>query len=146
MDNYQLGKDIQQITERLNRLESQVFGVESREGASTLGRRLNLAVHNHTLTDLHIHWTQDVHEDDKWDFIPNGHSKERTSRKVDEDATFRIEVYRNDNGSVGAFIGAFNQVVSYVVGREEIELIRKDNKLYRVSASQIIQYIAEYYL
>ncbi|QEH39277.1 hypothetical protein OJF2_78920 (plasmid) [Aquisphaera giovannonii] len=71
------------------------------------GVRAKLTIDNHSLTDLHVHWTGDVDEDDKWDFLPHGHSATHDSRRVDpgNKATYELRVYRNDNGKPGAQIG-----------------------------------------
>jgi len=88
-----------------------------------MGVRVRLAVRNNTLKDLWVHWTGQVDEDDKWDFVPNGNSVERRSERVTSNASFRIDVHKNDNGKVGEHLGGFNQSVSIVTTYDVVQLI-----------------------
>jgi len=104
-----------------------------------IGGRARLCINNHSLSDLHVHWTGDVHEDDQWDFIPNGNSAERKSCKVEGLADFRLEVHRNDNGNPGPRLGDPFHVKIIRDAYDAIELIRVGDQLWFIRASTVVR-------
>ena len=107
------------------------------------GVRAKLTVDNHTLSDLWVHWTGDVDGDDQWDFLQNGHSATRDSRRVNpgNKATYTLGVYRNNDGKHGAQIGS-NFDVGVKGGLADlVELIRKGDNLAYYLASDAAKII-----
>lgn len=122
MDDYQLGKDIQEIKDRLNLIEN---ATASRQPNGTRGERMRLNLSNHALLDLWVVWSNDVHQGPHTDFMPNGSTQERKSRKVDvlDGAFFTIEVFKNAGGSPGHKIGHFTD---NVYGYDHVEFLVVD--------------------
>ena len=123
MDSYALGKDVQEIKNRLMQIEvklsSMTEAVTTRateEPISTLGERTTLVVSNRTFRDVHVQMTGDVHTGN-WGPFQINHNSERDaqSKKIDfgNKATFHVKVFRNNAGSPGESIGEFNHSVRF---------------------------------
>jgi hypothetical protein len=132
MEGYALGKDIQEIKDRLARIEERlgsgnanvpVNGPRGNEPIQTLGERTTLVVANRTFRDVHVQMTKDVHTGN-WGPFQINHNQERDadSKKIDfgDKATFHVAVFRNDGGSVGELIGEFDHGVRYnALGKDD---------------------------
>lgn len=135
VDEYNLGKDIQEIKCRLDRIEAELSTcgpatqapdpVDRTGPISTLGERMRLNLSNHALLDLWVVWSNDTHQAPQTDFMPNGSTQERKSRKVDvlDGAYFTIEVFKNNNGTQGDKIGHFTD---NVYGYDHVEFLVVD--------------------
>lgn len=81
-----------------------------------LGERTYCVLANHSGRDFHIKVTCDVHTDE-WGpkQINHGEEREIKSKKIpyDEYAKYFFEVWKDDNGQPGEYIGSFNHSVSY---------------------------------
>lgn len=108
-----------------------------------LGVRAKLTMDNHTLSDLHVHWTGDVDGDDRWDFLQNGHSQTRDSRKVDlgNKAKYELRVHRNNDGQPGDQIGGTFYIKVNGGLADLATLVRSGNNLGYVLASDVANLI-----
>lgn len=88
----------------------------------TRGERMFLVLDNRALLDVWVKWDIDTHQAPQTDFLQNGHSQERKSRKVpvSTGAVFGITVYRNAGGRIGDEIGNFSITVQ---GRDQVNFI-----------------------
>ena len=91
-----------------------------------------LSIDNRTGVDLWLIWTGDAHSKD---FVRNNHASKHGGGNAFS-ANFLISVYKNNNGSVGDFIG--NAAVN-VHGADAGELVVRNNFCVLVLASQVIQ-------
>ena len=120
MASYELGKDIQEIKDRLKRIEEHT-GLsnltQSGDGSfGVLGERTTLAIANRTFRDLHVQLTKDVHTGN-WgpNQINHNHEADAKSKSIrfGDKATFHVILYKNDNGSPGDLIGEFDHGVRF---------------------------------
>jgi hypothetical protein len=125
MDLYELGKDIQELRQRISALEAaqsnrEPNGTVDRGGdgpIGTLGERTQLVLANHTFRDFHIQLGGDVHEGN-WgpEQINHNGEREAKSKKIDfgDWATYAVTVFRNNAGVPGDVIGeTFEHKVRY---------------------------------
>jgi outer membrane protein TolC len=80
MDDYAIGKDIQEIKNRLVRIEervglSTIINVDDAQ-ISLLGERTKLVIANRTFRDVHVQLTKDVHTGN-WGQFQLNHNSER---------------------------------------------------------------------
>ena len=121
MDMYALGKDIQEIKERLTQIEAHLRLSSSTVGRgdgpiTPLGERTTLVIANRTFRDVHVQLTKDVHTGN-WGPLQINHNQERDaeSKRIDfgNKATYHVMVFRNNGGAVGDLIGEFDHGVRY---------------------------------
>jgi hypothetical protein len=109
----------------------------------TRGERTHLCIYNRSGSDLHVRWTNDVDQDDVRDFIHNNNDPPvcRRSRKVDLEADFRLEVYRNNDGKPGTEIGSPFHIKVLAELVDVIVLGRQGNNLVYLRGSGLAQLI-----
>lgn len=103
----------------------------SQSESELYGERTKLVIANDTGRDIHIQVKCDVHTGN-WGPHQVNHTEEPQlkSRKISEgnEATYCIEIWKNDNGQRGESIGTFDHQVRYNLGGnyDRLELIIVD--------------------
>jgi hypothetical protein len=136
MESYALGKDIQQIKDRLSSIEARLnLGADdlmTDDGFEFIknlaGERTYCVLANHTFRDIHVQVSGDVHTGN-WgpNQINHNSEPEIKSRKIDfgNEAKYQIKVWKNNGGQPGDFIGEFEHRVRYNLAgnRDHLEFI-----------------------
>jgi|CXWL01.1.fsa_nt_gi hypothetical protein len=116
MEGYELGKDIQEIKDRLRRIEEHTGLSTDNDPFGALGERTTLVIANRTLRDIHVQLTKDV-DTGNWgpNQINHNHEADAQSKKIrfGDKATYHVIIYKNNAGSPGDLIGEFDHGVRF---------------------------------